>query len=170
MNFKLLDALTIKRRWFSIAFGIFVSILIVWWWGGARDFGYTWWRFRGRWYFEQFRAERLVRTDSSKSENWSRLGCARYWTGDEVGSLDAYHHAWQLDSNNLDLTYAVAFGMQGVGHNADAELWFSNIITMCEQRGHPEWETNALENLRIIQKQRLQFDHTGLKHTPFHAP
>jgi hypothetical protein len=143
---------TTRLRWLGIAFGIFVSIAIAWW--SYDRYLWPWWYVRGHWYFEERRAERLVREDPSKVENWGLLGCARYWTGDAVGSLDAYHHAWQLDTNNVDFTYAVAYAMLNAGHRDDAELWFSNIVTMSEQRGHPEWELNATNNLLFFQEER----------------
>lgn len=115
-----------------------------------------WLRFEIKWYLEERRAEKLVRDDPMKLEHWTRLGCAKYWTGDKLGSYEAYHHAWTLDTNNIDLNYAVAFGLREVGRDDDAEQWFSNIVAMCQQRGHPEWAMNAHTNLWLIHTYSLK--------------
>jgi hypothetical protein len=143
---------TAQRWWFAITCGICLVVIL---WGHNQHIG-EWWHFRGRWYFEKFRAERLIRQDPNSAENWSLLACSEYDTGDYIGSLEAYRHAWRLGTNNIDLAYAVAFGMREVGHDAEAEIWFSNIVNMCEQRGHPEWELNATNNLWIIEQKRKQ--------------
>lgn len=135
-------------RWLVGVIGSCVFLAFAWW--SYRSIIYPWWYFSGRWYFEQRRAEQLVRENPTKVENWTRLGCARHWREDKSGSLDANHRAWQLDPNNIDLNYAVAFGYRDTGQEKEAERWFSNIVVMCEVRGHLESAQNATNNLWII--------------------
>jgi hypothetical protein len=139
---------TFSSHQVRLVIGIFVALVIVWW--GYHRFVYPWWYGRGRWYFENRRAQKLVREDPYNPQNWILLGRARYWTRDRTGSLEAYHRAWEFDTNDVDRAYAVAFGMRELGREAEAAAWFSNIVEMCERKGHSEWAKSAQDNLWII--------------------
>ena len=125
-----------------------IVVLIARW--GYHRLVWPWWYVRGRWYFENRRAEKLVREDPSNPQSWISLGCARYWVGDKAGSLEAYHRAWEFDTNDVNRAYSVAFALRESGREAEAASWFSNIITMCERQRHPEWTENATNNLWTI--------------------
>jgi hypothetical protein len=138
----------ISSRQVRLVIGTSVALAIAWW--SYQRFVHPWWYGRGRWYFENRRAEKLVRENPQSLQNWRALGCARWWIGDKVGSLEAYHRVWEIDTNDVNSAYAVAFGLRELGREAKAASWFSNIVTMCERQGHPEWTYNATNNLWII--------------------
>ena len=139
---------TFSTRRVRLVIGTSFALVIAWW--SYHRFVYPWWFVRGRWYFENRRAEKLVRENPQSSQNWRELGCARWWIGDKVGSVEAYHRVWEFDTNDVNSAYAVAFGLRELGREAEAASWFSHIVTMCERQGHPEWTYNATNNLWII--------------------